>query len=111
MTYNELYGTYVGIKQRCLNPNNPNYRHYGGRGIALHAEWVNSYDSFRAWILANLGERPDGCSLDRIDNDGNYEPGNLRWATQSEQTKNRRTIAGLEARIAELEAQVEALKK
>ena len=56
----------------------------------MYPEWVNSYESFESWILANLGERPDGMTLDRRDNDGHYEPGNLRWATHSQQRNNQR---------------------
>jgi len=56
----------------------------------MHEEWVNDYSTFENYVLVNLGERPNGHSFDRIDNDGNYEPGNVRWATYSNQIKNRR---------------------
>lgn len=107
--HRRLYGIWSGIQQRCLNPNNPNYHSYGGRGITFHAPWVSDYEAFRSWILGNIGPRPDGHSLDRIDNDGNYEPGNLQWATQREQCLNRRTVQRLEKRIAELEADLRKL--
>lgn len=72
--------------QRCLNPNSDNYRWYGGRGITICLEWIDSFDAF----LADMGERPTGMTLDRINPDGNYEPGNVRWATPKEQARNRR---------------------
>lgn len=82
-----LYRTWVSIKTRCFNPNAANYQYYGGRGITMCDEWR---DSFEAFALA-VGPKPDGTSIDRIDNDGNYQPGNVRWATHSEQMRNRRT--------------------
>ena len=84
---------WTSVKQRCYNPKNHSYRHYGGRGISVHEPWITSRIAFITWINENLGPRPEGMSLDRIDNDGNYEPGNLRWATQSDQIRNRRGYA------------------
>lgn len=75
------------MKARCTNPNNPRWEDYGGRGIKLCDRWLHSFEAF----LADMGERPPGMSLDRYpDNDGNYEPGNCRWATLKEQRANRR---------------------
>lgn len=71
--------------QRCTNPNNPAWRLYGGRGITVCARW-RDFPAF----LADMGERPNGLTLDRIDNDRGYEPGNCRWATWSEQRSNQR---------------------
>lgn len=83
------YKRWESIKQRCFNPSNPSYRNYGGRGVTMCDEWVSSFEAF----YAHVGECPGpGLSLDRIDNDGNYEPGNVRWATGSTQQLNRRSI-------------------
>lgn len=72
--------------QRCANPRQTSYEHYGGRGITVAPEWF-AFDEF----LADMGIRPPGRSLDRINNDGNYEPGNCRWATLSEQALNKQS--------------------
>lgn len=86
-----LYVAWLSMKQRCENASVACYGDYGGRGIAVCAEWRNAYPAFKQWVLDTLGERPDRTySLDRIDNDGNYEPGNVRWATKREQRANQR---------------------
>lgn len=81
------YRCWRNIRQRCFNPKNGRYDDYGGRGITMCEEWRDSFASF----YAHVGPRPDGCTLDRINNDGNYEPGNVRWATAEQQRHNKRT--------------------
>jgi hypothetical protein len=76
---------WTNIIGRCENPRNPNFARYGGRGIRMCTEWRHSFDAF----FAHVGARPSRShSLDRIDNDGHYEPGNVRWATYVEQRCN-----------------------
>lgn len=82
------YTSWQSMKRRCLNPLHHRFVYYGGRGITICPEWQESFEQF----LADMGERPPGTSLDRIDNDGNYEPANCRWATQSQQVSNRRRL-------------------
>lgn len=79
------YRAWSRMKDRCTNEQRDSHHRYGGRGIAVCARWTSSFQSF----LADMGRRPGpGYSLDRIDNDGNYEPGNVRWATRREQSMN-----------------------
>ena len=77
---------WLNAKQRVTNPKDPRWPNYGGRGIRMCQEWLDSFEAF----LSYIGPRPDGTSLDRINNDGNYEPGNVRWATAAEQRRNQR---------------------
>lgn len=80
------YRSWQSMKDRCHNPNHPKWEYWGGRGISVCPEWRESFESF----LAHMGPRPPGTTLDRIDNDKGYQPGNCRWATPDEQSANRR---------------------
>ena len=85
-----IYQTWMDIKKRCYNSNNKDYKYYGYRGIKLYCDWIKDYNLFQEWIINNIGDRPAGLTLDRINNDGNYEPGNLRWADSKTQVHNSR---------------------
>lgn len=78
------YRSWRAMKTRCLNKNHGYYWRYGGRGITICQRWLNSFSNF----LADMGERPVGKTLDRINNDGNYEPTNCRWADRKTQSEN-----------------------
>lgn len=78
------YNVWMLMTQRCTNPNNPSWKYYGGRGISVCGEW----HLFSQFFL-DMGHKPDGMTLDRIDANGNYEKGNCRWATQAVQMGNR----------------------
>ena len=88
-----LYPPWNGIKQRCLNPKASGYHRYGGRGIKIAEEFLDFW-AFVEYVEGVLGPRPDGFQLDRIDNDGNYTKGNLRWSSRSDQAKNRHQHTG-----------------
>ena len=78
------YRSWQSMKRRCLSPNAHNYKHYGGRGIKICARWMTFVN-----FADDMGERPSGHTLDRIDNDGMYCPENCKWSTQAEQSRNR----------------------
>jgi hypothetical protein len=80
------YAIWHTMKARCLNPKDQGYKGYGGRGIGIHEPWVNDFMAFYNYV----GPRPTPLhSIDRINNNGNYEPGNVRWATRKEQSRNK----------------------
>lgn len=84
------YQTWENLKQRCLNPKNPSYPRYGGKGISLYAKWAGDAEMFIKYVRKHLGPRPEGFSLDRIEGSKGYEPGNLRWADVATQNNNRK---------------------
>ncbi len=91
----KLYYAWQGMKKRCYNKNNSGYKHYGGRGIMVCERWVNSFENFKndMFLAFKKHIKENGnknTSLDRINNDGNYEPSNVRWTVRSIQNKNKR---------------------
>jgi len=79
-----MYQMWAGMIQRCNNPNHVGYANYGGRGISVCERWMGSFEAF----LEDMGERPVGSTIDRKQNDGNYEPGNCEWKTRFDQSRN-----------------------
>lgn len=96
MSYTKIHQTWARMKQRCFDLNFIGYEYYGGRGITVCEEWCNDFQAFFDYVskLEHFGE--EGYSLDRINVNGNYEPGNVRWATAKEQARNKRTTIFVE---------------
>ena len=95
-TQTKEYKAWAAMKTRCYNSNSINYKDYGGRGITVCQEWIDDFAKF----LVDVGHAPEGkrIALERIDNRGNYEPGNVRWATPKEQQNNKRSTIWCEVR-------------
>jgi len=91
-THPDEYPGYVAMKGRCNNPKKSDYSYYGGRGIKVCGSWMESFDNF----IADMGCRPEGHTLDRIDNDGDYSQSNCKWATFEEQMNNTRQTVKIE---------------
>lgn len=102
------YGIWRGMIQRCTNPKVTGYKNYGGRGIIVCDRWRENFLSF----LKDMGKRPGlGYSIDRIDNDGHYEPGNCRWATQKQQANNTRRCKNEKVASGESQESYEQLRR
>jgi hypothetical protein len=84
MSKTNTYRTWAAMIHRCTQPSNRGYKRYGGRGIKVCDKWME-FSGF----YEDMGDRPEGCTIDRINNDGDYEPGNCRWATQTQQCNNK----------------------
>jgi hypothetical protein len=86
------YSTWDSMVRRCSNPKHKSYHNYGGRGIKVCQEWIKFKNFLKCLKDNNMFPKPINMSIDRINNDGNYEPGNIRWATSSQQIRNRRIL-------------------
>lgn len=98
MTGTPTYKSWTEMKGRCLNPENNNYPGWGGRGIQICDRWKVSFQNF----LDDMGEKPPGTTLERVDNDGNYEPENCIWADRTVQSRNRSFTKLSEGLVAEI---------
>ena len=91
--HTRLYRIWANVKTRCFNPNDPHYDRWGNRGVDMCDEWKNDFQVFYDWAMSNGYE--EHLTIDRINNDGNYEPSNCRWVTVKEQNQNKRNVISL----------------
>ena len=94
MCYTPMYRKWAAIKNRCLNEKAVDFRHYGGRGITVCEEWINSFESFKEWSIQH--GYSDSFDIDRIDNDKGYNPENCRYVTHKDNLNNRRNTIVIE---------------
>lgn len=106
MARTKTYRSWAGAKARCRNKKNTNYPHYGGRGIDMCERWAESFEAF----LSDMGKCPDGMSIERIDTNGNYEPGNCKWVPISEQCMNTRVAMRWVVKGLRFQSRAEAAK-
>lgn len=92
------WNSWQAMRRRCLSPSSKDYARWGARGVTVCDGWAASFEAF----LRDMGERPPGTTLDRIDNERGYEPGNCRWATPKQQARNRRSFVLLRTPVGEM---------
>lgn len=93
MVRTPIHNAWINIKARTGNPKSQYFYCYGGRGIKMYQSWANDFMQFYNYVIDTIGDRPTKLhSIDRVNNDGNYEPGNIRWATPQQQARNHRNV-------------------